>query len=88
MSEVFGRAKFFAIYDDEAKEFKFHENPGSTQARGAGMTAGQFAIDNDVKVAILPQIGPNADTVLSQAGIDVRQVSDKDKTVKQLIDSL
>ncbi|MDD3647290.1 MAG: NifB/NifX family molybdenum-iron cluster-binding protein [Candidatus Dojkabacteria bacterium] len=86
MSEVFGRAKYFAIYDTDSEKLEILDNPGDSQARGAGITASQFAIDNNVGKVVASQIGPNAENVLREAGIEVEIQTDK--TLGEIIDSL
>jgi predicted DNA-binding protein (UPF0251 family)/predicted Fe-Mo cluster-binding NifX family protein len=87
LSDVFGRSKYFATYNTDEEKLEFKDNPGVSQARGAGVTAGQFAIDNGVNKVVLKQIGPNAENVLKQGGIEV-QVEESDKSLDDIIKSL
>lgn len=86
ISAVFGRSKYFALYDVESKKLDFVDNPGSTEARGAGMTAGQFAIDNNISKVVVTQMGPNAENVLKQGGIEI--VIEADKTLEEILQAL
>ncbi|MBN2100393.1 DUF134 domain-containing protein [Candidatus Dojkabacteria bacterium] len=88
ISSVFGRSKYFALYDKESGELSFVENPGSSQARGAGMTAGQFAIDNNVSKVVSGNIGPNAESVLRQGGIEIETLDDPNRSLEDIIKSL
>ncbi|WIF94196.1 NifB/NifX family molybdenum-iron cluster-binding protein [Caminicella sporogenes] len=67
----FGRCKYFAIYDDETKDFKFIENENSTANNGAGIASAQEVIDNKVDIVITGNVGPNAMKLLKSAGIKI-----------------
>ncbi len=72
ISMVFGRCPYYAIYDSESDKIDFVPNPGGMTARGAGVQAGQFLIEQGVSVLITAgAVGPNASMVLGQAGIQV-----------------
>lgn len=83
VSEVFGRCKFFALYDISSKKLTYIENPGVSQQRGAGILAAQTLIDNKVEKVYCGNIGPNAENALTDGNIKVDIVTDK--TVKDLI---
>lgn len=86
VSEVFGRCKFFALYDTSSKDLSFIDNPGFSQQRGAGIAAAQTLIQNKVIQVYCGNIGPNAEIAVSGGNISVNIV--KDKTVKDIINSL
>lgn len=88
ISNVFGRSKYFAIYNSDDKKLDFVENPGNAQARGAGMTASQFVIDNKVSRVITNKIGPNAENVLKQGNIKISIEEDSSKTLEEIIKSI
>jgi len=88
ISDVFGRSKYFAIYNSDDKKLEFVENPGNTQARGAGTKASQFAIENQITRVIVRQIGPNAENALKQGDVEITIESEPDKTLEELIQSL
>ncbi len=72
ISPVFGRCAYYAIYDASTDKLEFVPNPGGMMARGAGVQAGQFLIEQGVNTLITAGVvGPNASMVLGQAGIQV-----------------
>lgn len=86
ISDVFGRAHYFAIYD--GNEVKFVDNPGGSETRGAGMSAGQFAVDNEITKVVVKSIGPNARNVLNKSDITIDIVEEADLTLKEFIENL
>jgi predicted Fe-Mo cluster-binding NifX family protein len=70
----FGRCQFYAIYDDETKEYEFIENKGAQEAQGAGLKAAQSVVDKNVDVVITGNMGPNAMRVLHSANIKVYKI--------------
>jgi len=73
MAERFGRAPYYAIYNEENNEFEFLENP-ATQARGgAGIQAVEFLISKNVQAVIVPEVGPKAERVLRSSNIIIHQ---------------
>ena len=72
ISPVFGRCAYYAIYDTSTDKLEFVPNPGGMAARGAGVQAGQFLMEQGVSMLITAGVvGPNASMVLDQAGIQV-----------------
>jgi len=74
VSEVFGRAVSFTIVDVENGEIKSVEvvrNDFAVRGGGAGIAVSQFLADKGVNVVITGNVGPNALSVLSSAGIKV-----------------
>lgn len=86
VSPVFGRSKFFALYDTSEKDLVFIENPGASQERGAGISAAQTLIDKKVEKVYCGNIGPNAKNAISEDGIKIEIVNDE--SVKDIINSL
>ena len=84
VSDIFGRCKYFGIYDTDSKELKFVENPGTTQPRGAGIAAAQEVVDQGVEKVVTGHVGPNAGNVLEDNEVEVVIVSEK--TVQDIID--
>jgi predicted Fe-Mo cluster-binding NifX family protein len=81
----FGRAAYFAVYDDAAKQWEFIENTQNLQAvQGAGIQAAQLILDADVNVLIAASVGPKAMTVLTAGGVAVFNAADN-QTVHQAI---
>jgi len=85
-SKVFGRCKFFALYDTSSRKLSYIDNPGASQQRGAGISAAQTLIDEKVVKVYCGNVGPNAENALSGGNILVEVVNDK--TVKDLIADL
>ncbi len=69
ISQVFGRAPFFGIYDSESKEVTYYDNDALKASGGAGIQASQFLVDKKLDAAIAFRLGQNAVKVLSGAGI-------------------
>lgn len=73
----FGRANFFALYTTDQTQFEFKENEAKNSLSGAGVKAGQIAIDEDVDVVITGHLGPKAFKVLETGGIKKLKVNEK-----------
>jgi len=83
----FGRCAYFLIVDSETGEkIETVENTGMQDSRGAGISAAQIVTDKKVEAILVGNLGPNAYTVLSQAGIKCYQVS-AGQTVKQAVEA-
>ena len=65
VSRNLGRAAFVMFYDVDAKTAEFKENEARKSPGGAGITAGQFIIDNGANVVITPRCGENAYRVIN-----------------------
>jgi len=76
-SPVLGRCSYFIIVeieDEEITDFKAFENPGVSQAGGAGIKAAEFLANQNVDVLVSGSVGPNAFEVLKQFGIKVYKI--------------
>ena len=74
VSEVFGRAKHFVIYEigNDNDEYEIMDNEQNLNiATGAGIQAAKNVIDSGATVVITGHCGPKAFSVLSAANIDV-----------------
>lgn len=69
VSDIFGRAKYFAVYDSEKDIYDFVENIGGKSVNGAGIKAAQQVIDLKADAVILPRIGKNGADLLEAADI-------------------
>lgn len=67
----FGRCPFYAVYDNEKKDWNFLSNPGALEGSGAGVKAAQFLLEQNVDVLLTGNLGPNASSILSSAGLKV-----------------
>ena len=71
MDPRFGRAKYFAIANNETMKFEIIENSAAASGGGAGITSAQLMVDRGITVVITGNVGPNAMKVLKAAGIDI-----------------
>ena len=67
----FGRCAYFVIVDSETMEFNAVSNESSSAAHGAGIQAAQTVANMGVEVVLTGNVGPNAFSVLSAAGIKI-----------------
>lgn len=67
----FGRCAFFAIYDNEKKEWSFLPNRGSIEGSGAGIKAAQSLLEQNVDVILTGNLGPNASRIIGASGTKV-----------------
>ncbi len=67
----FGRCSYFVIHDTTAKTNTFIENPAQSASGGAGTSAAQEMINQDVEVVITGNMGPNAFNVCNNSDIKV-----------------
>jgi predicted Fe-Mo cluster-binding NifX family protein len=67
----FGRCASFVIVDSETMEFNAVSNESSSAAHGAGIQAAQAVANMGVEVVLTGNVGPNAFSVLSAAGIKI-----------------
>jgi predicted Fe-Mo cluster-binding NifX family protein len=88
ISGIFGRSPFFAVYNTEQKEVEFKKNPGGQRPRGAGITAGQFAINENVDKVVVTKIGPRAINVLQENDIEITKLGENQKTLEELIEEM
>jgi predicted Fe-Mo cluster-binding NifX family protein len=67
----FGRCAYFVIVDSETMKFTAFTNPASNAPGGAGPAAVQEIHERGAKVILTGQIGPQAETALKAAGIEI-----------------
>ena len=67
----FGRCACLLIVDTGTLEFEVIENSGKNLSGGAGIEAAQRVADRGVSHVLTGYCGPNAQTVLSAAGIHI-----------------
>ncbi len=65
----FGRCSFFVIYDTETGEWSSFPNPAKDAVGGAAIKAVEFLKSKNVDVVVTGNLGPNATSSLSAAGI-------------------
>ncbi|MGE5485283.1 MAG: NifB/NifX family molybdenum-iron cluster-binding protein [Ignavibacteriales bacterium] len=71
----FGRCPYFVVVDPETMKGESLPNPGAGASGGAGMSTAQALVKAGVSAVIAGNIGPNAITALSSAGIGAYIVS-------------
>ena len=81
----FGRCQYFIFIDPETMAFEAAENQGLMASGGAGVQAAQLIVQKGVNALITGNLGPNAASALSAAGIKVYLVSGG--TVKEAIEA-
>lgn len=74
ISQSFGRAPYFLIYDTESKESLFLDNSAAASQGGAGIKAAQTIVDNKVVALLTPRCGENAAEVINKANIQMFKV--------------
>lgn len=67
----FGRCPYFVIVDAETMEYEALPNTGPNAAHGAGIQAARLVAERGVRAVITGNVGPNAFSALSSAGIEV-----------------
>ncbi|HDI83008.1 MAG TPA: dinitrogenase iron-molybdenum cofactor biosynthesis protein [candidate division WOR-3 bacterium] len=65
----FGRCSFFVIYDTETGEWSSFPNPAKDAVGGAAIKAVEFLKSKNVDVVVTGNLGPNATSSLTAAGI-------------------
>jgi len=71
VSPVFGRCPYYIFVDTETLEFDARPNPAMSAPGGAGIQAAQFITEQGVAAVLTGNVGPNAHSVLSAAGVEV-----------------
>ena len=82
----FGRCQYFVIVDTDTMEVTPLQNEAMMAGGGAGIQAAQFISDKGVNGVITGNVGPNAWSGLSAAGITIYQFAQG--TVGEAIDLL
>ena len=67
----FGRAQLFLFVDTVTMEYEFVENPALTAGGGAGTKAAQLVADKGAQAVLTGNVGPNAFSALSAAGVSI-----------------
>src|SRR4030042_4201382 len=84
MDPRFGRCQYFLFVDSETMKFEAIENGGLMASGGAGVQAAQLVVQKGATALITGNLGPNAASALSAAGIKVYLVTGG--TVKDVIE--
>ena len=67
----FGRAAVFMIVETKTMEYEAVKNEGAASSGGAGVSAAQLIVNQDVQAVITGNVGPNAMNVLKAANIEI-----------------
>jgi len=89
VSEVFGRAVSFTtvdLKDGEITNIEVVRNDFAVRGGGAGVAVSRFLVDKGVEAIITGDVGPNALSVLSSAGVKI--YSGGGLVVKEAIEKL
>ena len=81
----FGRCAYFIIVDTDSMNFEVFENESMTLGSGAGIQSAQFIAGKGGKVLITGNVGPNAASTLSAAGIQL--IAGQTGTVRQAVEN-
>ena len=65
----FGRAQYFLFVDTDSLEFEAIDNENINGTGGVGIQSGKVMADKGIECVLTGNIGPNASTTLSAAGI-------------------
>jgi predicted Fe-Mo cluster-binding NifX family protein len=85
VSERFGRTDYFVIVED-GKLVKTIENKAKNEASGAGNMAVRLLSEENVEIALVPELGPKAMTALK--AFDIKAYSyNIPSTVQEAVDS-
>jgi predicted Fe-Mo cluster-binding NifX family protein len=82
----FGRCQYFIFVNPETMEFETFENEGLMASGGAGVQAAQLVAQKGASALITGNLGPNAASALSAAGIKVYLVPSG--TVREVTEAL
>ena len=80
----FGRCPYYVIVDTETMAFEAIPNTSMNAPSGAGIGAAQLVAERGVETVLTGRVGPNAMSVLSQAGIEI--VTGAQGSVRQVIE--
>lgn len=67
----FGRCNYFVIVDTETMELESIDNQAQQAIGGAGVEAAQTISSSGAEAVITGNVGPNAYSALSAAGVDI-----------------
>jgi predicted Fe-Mo cluster-binding NifX family protein len=68
----FGRCNYFVIYDPETVYVESVSNASVAASGGAGIKAAETIANAGVNVLLTGNVGPNAFSIFSEVGIEVR----------------
>lgn len=71
ISQSFGRAAYFLIYDTETEDAQFISNTAASSPGGAGIKAAQTVVDSNASALLVPRCGHNAAEILKSANVSI-----------------
>ncbi len=71
VSDSFGRAAYFLVFDDSNDSAEFIVNSATSASGGAGIKAAQLILDNGGEVLLTPRCGENAAEVLKSGSVKI-----------------
>jgi predicted Fe-Mo cluster-binding NifX family protein len=80
----FGRCAYFIIVDTDDMSFEVFDNESIALGGGAGIQSAQFVDSKGAKVIITGNVGPNAVSTISAAGVEV--ITGQTGTVRKAIE--
>ncbi len=80
----FGRCAYFILVDTDDMSFEVFDNESIALGGGAGIEAIRFVASKGAKVIITGQVGPNALSALSEAGILL--ITEQTGTVRKAVE--
>jgi len=80
----FGRCTYFIVVDTDDMSFEAFDNESIALGGGAGIQSVQFVTSKGAKVIITGNVGPNAVSILSAAGLEV--ITGQTGTVRKAIE--
>ena len=87
MDQRFGRAKYFAVFDNENNEYEYTPNSQNLSfPQGAGIQAARNVIETGAVVLISRNVGPKAFGVLHGAGVEM-YLCEGEKSVMEALDA-
>lgn len=85
VSSRFARCNYYTVYNHKTLDFTFFENTAKAEMSGAGGKAAKQIADLDVKVVLVPEVGPKAYTALEAFGVEIYQYSKKPQSVRDAL---
>lgn len=81
----FGRCQYFVFFDTDTNTVEIEENGNAQFPGGAGIKSGQVMVSKGVQAVLTGNVGPNAQKVLSGAGIVI--LTNVSGTIKDVIEN-
>ncbi len=87
VDQRFGRAKYFAVYDDEKGDYDYAPNSQNLSLpQGAGIQAARNVVETGAEVLISRNVGPKAFDVLRSSGVEM-YLCEEETNVREALDA-